>query len=291
MSTRTTMRRPRSPGATTPPQRSESPSSLPTTRSTSASLRARWAAASRMPAPSAAGWDSSRIPLPLTVVSTGTPYSANAQHLLGGTTRSAAGDQQRPACAVERGRDLLDAGPAGPDRLRAVRVTGSGRRVHGPSSTSTGTSRCTGRGREVANRSKTSARTSGISSADSTRMLRPHTASRAACWFLTSCSQPTSAPTLPARRARRDRQDRHRVGVRRGQGGDRVGDARAGGRDEHARTAADPRIAVGGVPGALLVPGDDVPDARTRAGSGRARGCGCPGSRTRRGRRGRPGRR
>ena len=216
-------------------------------------------------APSEAGCVSSRTPLPLTVVSTGTPCSASAR------TSSAAPRAHRrrrpgPGAAASRqaAGDLLAVRDARRPTGSGRGSTGAARRSHSPSSTSTGTSRCTGRGRVDANPSKTSATISGISSADSTRMLRAVTASSAACWSLTSCSQPTSARTCPRGGPGRDREHRHRVGVRRGERGDRVGDARTRGRDDHAGPAGDPGVPVGGVPGALLVPGDDVPDPGAR---------------------------
>ncbi len=59
----------------------------------------------------------------------------------------------------------------------------------------------------------------------------------------------------------REDNERHRVHVRVRDAGDRVGGARTAGDDHHAWLPGDPREAVGGVRGALLVPGEHGPHA------------------------------
>ena len=93
-------------------------------------------------------------------------------------------------------------------------------------------------------------------------------------------------PSVPIRLLRHlagDGDHRHRVHVGVGQRGDQVGRARPRGGHAHPGPPGHLGVSGGRVPGALLVPDQDVPDARaSRTAGRRAAGSRRPGCRTRR---------
>ena len=216
-----------------------------------------------MPAPSAAGCDSSRMPLPLTVVSTGMPYSARAR--ISSTAPRApppatiSGRREpstRPAISSARARP----GPIGSGSGR----TGAGRRDPLPLQhvdRHLEVDRSRAGGRELLEHG-------GQDLGDLVRRLDPDAAGGDGVeggLLVLDLVQPADVGAdLAARRPGRDGQHRDGVGVRRRERGDRVGDARTGRRDDHAGPAADAGVPVRGVPRTLLVPGDDVPDPGRR---------------------------
>ena len=177
-----------------------------------------------------------------------------------GLEHAAADVEHRPAGAGHQpGRlaDLLAVRVQGRAGSRAGPASAARRRWSAPAARPWGCRPAPGRAGRCAARWNASASTRGISSAVCTRKLCL-VIGRVMPWM--SASWKASVPIDGRGHLAGDRHHRHRVHVRVGDRGDQVRRARAGGGHADADLAGGLGVAGGGVPGALLVADQDVPD-------------------------------
>ena len=179
-------------------QASDSASSQPTTRTTSAARSQRWTAARCSPQPRLLGCDSGSTPLPLVLVTAGQPSASTR-------ARAWALAPRAPPPRTTAGRSAPASSAAA---ARASSGSTRGRSAAAGTNSSSGTSstsssrssaisRCQGRGRLLRNAVKASRTASAAAAGVSTRTARSTTAASAACWSRASCSRPVARRGCP----------------------------------------------------------------------------------------------
>ena len=247
-----------------PSHRSESPNSVPTTSSASLSAAAFCSARSRIDAPTESGCASSTTPLPLTVVATGAP-SASASAV----TSACASTAPPPAMIIGWAAAASTLGrPADGVRI-GLRCSGfraqlGHRRTRLCSSTSKGISMCTGRGPAAGEAAERLGHRGGRLVGAAHPSAPAHQLIHCAQRVLGLVQLAEVAALGAGGQARRQHQHRLRFRVGGRRGGHHVGQPGATGGHHNPGPAGDPRIGLGRIARALLVPGRDGADAGRR---------------------------